>query len=94
MRASTEPYARLLAQTARQRFSASWALAESGATGPSGNRYGDAVGHSCIAVAGASEHAITLETGSSDRIANMHAFSAAALDLLLDAVAGNAATTS
>lgn len=33
MRASTEPYARLLAQTARQRFSASWALAESGATG-------------------------------------------------------------
>src|SRR4030088_1061008 len=51
MRASTEPYARLLAQTARQRFSASWALAESGATGPSGNRYGDAGGHSCIAVA-------------------------------------------
>src|SRR6188472_4042993 len=79
-RASTEPYARLLAQTARQRFAASWALAESGATGPSGNRYGDAAGHTCIAVAGASEHAITLETGSSDRIANMHAFSAAALD--------------
>ena len=26
MRASTEPYARLLAQTARQRFAASWAL--------------------------------------------------------------------
>jgi PncC family amidohydrolase len=36
MRAATEPYARLLAQTARQRFSASWALAESGATGPTG----------------------------------------------------------
>ena len=65
MRASTEPYARLLAQTARQRFSASWALAESGATGPTGNRYGDAAGHSCIAVSGASERAITLETGSS-----------------------------
>src|ERR1700755_1613162 len=42
MRASTEPYARLLAQTARQRFGANWALSESGATGPSGNRYGDA----------------------------------------------------
>jgi nicotinamide-nucleotide amidase len=84
MRASTEPYARLLAQTARQRFSATWALAESGATGPTGNRYGDAAGHSCIAVAGATERAITLETGSSDRVANMHAFSAAALDLLVE----------
>src|SRR5436305_14277596 len=42
MRASTEPYARLLAQAARERFGATWALAESGATGPSGNRYGDA----------------------------------------------------
>ena len=87
MRASTEPYARLLAQTARQRFAASWALAESGATGPSGNRYGDAPGHSCIAVAGPTERSITLETGSADRVANMRAFGAAALDLLLDVLA-------
>jgi nicotinamide-nucleotide amidase len=87
MRASTEPYARLLAQTARQRFAASWALAESGASGPTGNRYGDAAGHSCIAVADAHERAITLETGSSDRVANMRAFAAAALDLLLEALA-------
>jgi len=91
MRASTEPYARLLAQTARQRFGASWALAESGATGPTGNRYGDAAGHSCIAVSGATERAITLETGSADRIANMRAFSAAALDLLQEALAGKGA---
>jgi nicotinamide-nucleotide amidase len=90
MRASTEPYARLLAQTARQRFSATWALAESGATGPTGNRYGDAAGHSCIAVAGAAERAITLETGSSDRVANMHAFTAAALDLLVDVLSAQA----
>ena len=88
MRASTEPYARLLAQTARQRFLAGWALAESGATGPTGNRYGDAAGHSCIAVAGPIERAITLETGSSDRVANMRTFSAAALDLLTQALAG------
>jgi PncC family amidohydrolase len=91
MRASTEGYARLLAQTARQRFAASWALAESGATGPAGNRYGDRPGHSCIAVAGSAEHAITLETGSGDRVANMHAFSAAALDLLLEMLAGEGA---
>jgi nicotinamide-nucleotide amidase len=93
MRASTEAYARLLAQTARQRFSASWALAESGATGPTGNRYGDPPGHSCLAVAGPSERAITLKTGSADRVANMHAFSAAALDLLLDVLAVEAGKT-
>ncbi|HEY7665661.1 MAG TPA: CinA family protein [Xanthobacteraceae bacterium] len=94
MRASTEAYARLLAQTARQRFAATWALAESGATGPSGNRYGDAAGHSCIAVAGARERAITLETGSADRAANMRAFGAAALDLMLELLDGSAVNPS
>lgn len=83
MRASTEAYALLLARMARQRFSATWGLGESGATGPTGNRYGDAAGHSCIAVAGPVERVITLETGSADRLANMYAFSAAALDLLV-----------
>jgi nicotinamide-nucleotide amidase len=87
MRAATQAYALLLARTARQRFSATWALAESGATGPTGNRYGDPPGHSCIAVVGASERAATLETGSTDRLANMYAFSAAALDLLATALA-------
>jgi len=66
-------------------------VAESGATGPTGNRYGDPAGHSCIAVAGRTERAITLETGSGDRLGNMHAFTAAALDLLLDMLAGDAA---
>ena len=82
VRASTEAYALLLARTARTRFAASWAVAETGATGPTGNRYGDAAGHSCLAVVGPSERALTLETGSGDRLANMRAFSAAALDLL------------
>ena len=82
LRAATEPYARLLAQTARERFASTWALAESGATGPTGNRYGDAAGHCCLAVAGPVERAFTLETGDSDRVGNMRAFSAAALDLL------------
>jgi len=82
IRASTEAYALLLARTARTRFAASWAVAETGATGPTGNRYGDAAGHSCLAVVGPSERALTLETGSGDRLANMRAFSAAALDLL------------
>jgi nicotinamide-nucleotide amidase len=86
MRAATQAYALLLARTARQRFSATWALAESGATGPTGNRYGDPPGHTCIAVVGTSERAVTLEIGSADRLSNMYAFSAAALDLLATAV--------
>jgi PncC family amidohydrolase len=84
VRASTEAYALLLARTARERFGATWAVAESGATGPAGNRYGDAAGHTCIAVVGAAERAITLETGNAERVANMHAFAAATLDLLAE----------
>jgi PncC family amidohydrolase len=61
LRASTEAYALLLARTARTRFGAGWAVAETGATGPTGNRYGDAAGHSCIAVVGATERAIALD---------------------------------
>ncbi len=87
LRASTEAYALLGARTARQRFAATWALSETGATGPTGNRYGDAAGHSCIAVVGPTEQAITIETGSGDRVANMRAFSAAALDLLAKVLA-------
>jgi nicotinamide-nucleotide amidase len=82
MRASTEAYALLEARTARERFAATWALGETGATGPTGNRYGDAAGHSCIAVVGAVERAITIETGSADRTGNMRAFTVAALELL------------
>ena len=82
MRAASEPYAALLARRVRERLGATWGLAESGAAGPTGNRYGDAAGHCCLAVVGPVERAITLETGSNDRVANMRAFSAAALDLL------------
>ncbi len=87
MRGASEPYALLMARTARERFSATWGLAESGATGPTGNRYGDAAGHTCLAIAGPIERAITLETASSDRVANMRAFAAAAMDLLAESLA-------
>jgi nicotinamide mononucleotide (NMN) deamidase PncC len=66
---------------------ATWAIAETGATGPTGNRYGDAAGHTCIAVVGPVERAITLETGNADRRANMDAFAKRALDLLAETVA-------
>ncbi len=83
IRSASEPYAKLLAETARLRFATDWGLSETGATGPTGNRYGDAAGHSCMAVAGASTAVITLETGESDRQANMHEFAKTALNLLL-----------
>ncbi len=86
MRPSSEPYALMMARTAQKNFSSTWALAETGATGPTGNRYGDAAGHSCIAIAGLAESAMTLETGKSDRLDNMHAFTAAALNFLLQAL--------
>ena len=83
IRSASEPYAKLLASQIRTRFSTDWGLSETGATGPTGNRYGDAAGHSCMAVAGAQSSAITLETGNSDRQANMHEFAKTALGLLL-----------
>jgi PncC family amidohydrolase len=86
MRSASEPYAMLLARTARERFGATWAVSETGAAGPTGNPYGDAAGHTCIAVAGPVEAVITIETGESDRSANMQAFAAAALELLKRAV--------
>jgi nicotinamide-nucleotide amidase len=83
IRSASEPYASLLASEIRQRFSSHWGLSETGAAGPSGNRYGDAAGHSCMAVYGAQSAVVTLETGSADRLANMHVFASTALNLLL-----------
>jgi nicotinamide-nucleotide amidase len=86
IRSASEAYARLLAGQIRSRFSTDWGLSETGATGPTGNRYGDAAGHSCMAVAGPHGEVKTLETGSADRLANMHEFARTALELLLKEV--------
>lgn len=82
-RSSSEPYAQLLADRMRTRFGSDWGLSETGAAGPTGNRYGDAAGHSCMAVSGPAMEVMTLETGSGDRLANMQVFAAAAMKLLL-----------
>ena len=83
LRSSSEPYAQLLAQQMQQRFSTDWGLSETGASGPTGNSYGDSAGHSCMAVSGMRQEVMTLETGSTDRVANMEVFAATALKLLL-----------
>jgi len=87
MRSASEPYAMLLARTVRERFGATWGISETGAAGPTGNGYGDAAGHTCIAISGPVEAVVTIETGEADRYGNMQAFAAAALDLLKRAVA-------
>ena len=80
-RSATEQNALIRARLIRDRFKASWGIGETGAAGPTGNRYGDPAGHAWLAVSGRSERAIKLSTGGSDRFANMHAFTAAALQL-------------
>lgn len=86
-RASTEPYAMLLADAVKTKLDAHWGLGETGATGPTGNRYGDKPGHTCIAVSGPDfTKVITLETGQDNRIANMRAFGVRALELLAEAL--------
>ena len=86
IRPATEEHALVRARIIRERFAADWGLGETGAAGPTGNRYGDPAGHACLAVAGRLERAITLETGSRDRAANMHAFATAALKLLAESL--------
>lgn len=85
LRPATESYALLLARRCREKLGATWGLAETGATGPTGNRYGDAPGHCCFALSGPIDVVRTLETGAADRLANMRSFAATALALLAEA---------
>lgn len=86
LRPATEAYSLLIARRVRERHGATWGLGETGATGPSGNRYGDPAGHTCLAIAGPIDRAVTLRTGSDDRRANMDAFTKRALELLAEVI--------
>ncbi len=90
-RPATEPHALVLARGIQTRFAATWGLGETGATGPTGNRYGDPAGHTCLAVTGAAgdaqiSRAVTIETGSAERLANMYVFAGEALKLLAEVI--------
>ena len=88
LRSSSEPYAGLLARTLQARFGTTWGIAETGAAGPSGNRYGDPAGHTCIAISGPVVRSATIRTGSAERFANMQGFAGALLDMLTEAILG------
>lgn len=76
MRAETEPYASFIGSRIRGLHGATWGLGESGAAGPTGSRYGDAPGHVAMAVVGTGEMTVTrtVETGDTNRAANMDVF--------------------
>ena len=86
IRPATEAYSLLIARRVRERHGATWGLGETGASGPSGNRYGDPAGHTCIAIAGPIERSITLQTSSADRRANMDDFTKRALEVLAEVI--------
>lgn len=86
MKPGSEEFALLKARLVRKRLSTTWGVSENGVAGPTGNRYGFAPGHACVAVSGPIERAKTIDTGETDRVRNMYAFAAAALELLADAL--------
>jgi PncC family amidohydrolase len=88
-RGSTEEYATLVAATMRDLLGADWTICESGAAGPSGNRYGDPAGYVALAVVGPVTATRIVQTGSDGREENMWAFAQAALDLLYETVKAN-----
>ncbi|MEZ5693795.1 MAG: CinA family protein [Altererythrobacter sp.] len=88
MRGASEDYALLQARAIRDNFGAEWGIAESGSVGGSSHPTGAPAGRSVAAVVGpGGEWVQVTETGSDDRIANMQAFTRAALDHL-EAVLG------
>jgi PncC family amidohydrolase len=90
LRGSTEPFSLALAQLTREKFGSTWGIGESGASGPTGNRYGDAAGHAALAVAGPVETTRIIETGLDDRTENMWRFAEAVLALFEEALAESA----
>ena len=86
LRGATEAFALVQARRARQLYRADWGIGETGATGPSGNPYGDAPGVGWVACSGPTELTAELRTGSNDRESNMCEFAIAALELTIQAI--------
>jgi PncC family amidohydrolase len=90
MRGATETFATYLAMSVRRKVGSTWGIGEAGAAGPA-NPYGDPAGHTWIAIDGQRTVARNVLTGLDDREANMVAFTASALTLFAEVLAGGAA---
>lgn len=86
LRGASEPWALHLARSSRAHLATTWGIGEGGATGPSGNPYGDPPGHAWVAVSGPVEAARHVLTGEDDRAANMISFAIAALELFAESL--------
>ena len=82
----SEPMVAVFAEAAAAKLEAAWGIAELGAAGPTGSRYGHDAGTSVIGVWGPVSMQTTVVTGSDDRLGNMAAFTAAAIELFAAAV--------
>jgi len=93
IRSATEAYAQLCARSIHKTLGGTWALAETGATGPASNPYKDPPGTAWFAVTGPVEKTRQITTGHNNREENMWQFAEAALGLLeeciREAAAGN-----
>ena len=78
----SEPMVQRFARRAREQLGATWGFAELGAAGPAGARYGHPAGTCVLAIDGPVTLSMTVETGISDREANMWHFTLEAMTLL------------
>jgi len=85
----SEPMVQRFAQRAREQLDATWGIAELGAAGPTGARYGHPAGTCVLAVVGPVPLTTTVQTGSDDREANMWRFTGAAMELLEQALSSS-----
>ena len=85
----SEAYVARCAHAIRTRLNASWGIAELGASGPVGTRYGHPPGISVLAVSGPIDKTARIETASDDREENMWLFAAAATALCNEAIAAD-----
>ncbi len=85
-RGSTPEMIAAVAEAMRRRLGATWCIAESGQAGPTGGRFGSALGRTNIAVVGPVSRSEIVETGLDDREANMIEFATRSLRMLRDAI--------
>ncbi len=86
----SEPMVQRFAKRAREQLGATWGIAELGAAGPAGARYGHAAGTCVLAVDGPVSLTMTVETGRNDRESNMWEFTSNAIGLLEQALSADA----